>query len=46
MHAQLLAVAVRTAALKVTHNRRIYAGRVKPQRLKSPIEQISRRFHL
>jgi hypothetical protein len=26
------------------HNRRIDASRVKPQRLKSPIEQISRRF--
>src|SRR5208337_956612 len=44
MCAQLLAVAVRAAALKVPHQRRIDAGRVKPKCLQSALEQISRCF--
>ena len=44
MRAKQLAVAVRAAALKVTHHRRIDTGRVKPKRFQSPIEQISCSF--
>jgi hypothetical protein len=44
MRAQLLAVAIRAAALKVPHHRKIDAGRVKPKRLQAPIEQIGCRF--
>jgi hypothetical protein len=44
MHTKLFAVTVRAAPLKVTHDRWIDTGLIKPKRFQSTIKQIGRPF--